>query len=499
MTKINVGIIGCGRISDLHVPGYRHHPHAQIYAVCDSDADTVEKRKNAWGAKKGFTDYRSMLDDPALDAVEILTPQLLHEPMVVAAAGAGKHVAVQKPMTVSLESADRMLAAVSRAGVVYKVSDNYVFYPPIVLAKKMIDDGVIGTPANLRIKMISGGYGGWDVPAAAWQWRLAENAAGRGLQTFDHGHHLWATAWYLLGTVERVSAWIDSVDGIIDSPATIMWKYQGGPCYGMCEYAYSAEMNIPSKYYANDEWIEVSGSKGIILVQRCTGNIQAGPVVRLFDGNRWTDHAEVKDDWGTGFVGATDNFIQSIRGETLPLLSGDQGREILKLTLAISKSARARREVYVDELDARFPLLYTRRRIREEKKAASPGKGVLSFLGFGKQEAGFADQARSLTLDLAGRFDPSAVEGWNAVVGLHLTAQGGSPEARFHLSVQDGRASIETGRWPETAELVIRVPAGTWAAVLLGKKRIETALLQGRLKLEGKAEHGLKLRDAFRI
>ena len=203
------------------------------------------------------------------------------------------------------------------------------------------------------------------------------------------------------------------------------------------------------------------------------------------------------DDWGAGFIGATGNFIRAIRGEEAPLLSGEQGREVLKLTMAISKSSRARREVYVDELDARSPRSYTRRRIRQEKKAAAPDQGFLSRLGFGKKEAGFADQARVLTEELAERFDPSAVRNWNVLVGLHLTAQGSAPEMKFHLAVQEGQARIESGPWPETADLVIRVPAGTWAAVLLGKKRIETALLQGKLKLEGKAEHGLKLKDAF--
>ena len=499
MDKINIGIIGCGRISDLHIPGYKNHPQARIFAVCDSDREIAERLKLECGAEKVYTDYRELIADPAVEAVEILTPHLLHEAMVVEAAGAGKHIAVQKPMTVSLESADRMIAATARAGTVFRVTDNYVFYPPIVRAKRMIEDGIIGKPSNLRIKLIAGGKGGWDIPSTAWKWRLTENAAGRGLQTFDHGHHLWAAAWYLLGKVERVSAWIDSLDGIIDSPAAIMWKFEGGPCYGMCEYAYSPDLNIPSKYYANDEWIEITGSKGIILIQRCTGAVQSGPVLRLFNGGQWIDYADIKDDWAEGFIGATENFIRAIRGEEQPLLSGAQGREILKMNLAISKSARVRREVYVDELDAPYPSLYTRRHIWREKKTAADGKGILSVLGFGKKEEGLADQARGLTEDLVLRFNPEAAQGWNVVVGLHITPQGKAPEMLYHLKISGGQAEMVAGRWPDDADLVIQVPAGTWAAVLLGKKRIETALLQGKLKLKGKAEHGLKLRSAFGI
>ena len=499
MDQINIGIIGCGRISDLHAPGYQRTDRARIFALCDTDPKLVERRKKEWGAEKTYADYREMLQDPDIDAVEILSPHKLHEAMVVEAAAAGKHIAVQKPMTIDLESADRMLAAVTRAGIVFRVTDNYVFYPPIVLARKLIDDGTVGKPTNLRIKMITGGSGGWAVPSTAWDWRLAENAAGRGLQTFDHGHHLWTTAWHLLGEVERVSAWIDSADGIVDSPATIMWKYGRGACYGMCEYAYASDLHIPSKYYANDEWIEITGTRGILHITRCTGDICQGPGLRLFNGEKWIDFPEVATDWATGFEGATENFIKAIRGEEQPLLSGDQGREMLRLTMAISKSARVRREVYAEELDARFPWLFTQRRIRKEKKVAAPGFSLGSLLGFGKKEAVYADQAAGLTEALVQRFDPEAVTDWNSVVGLHLTAQGDTPERRYHLVVGDGEARIETGPWPDSAELVIRVPAGTWAAILLGKKRIETALLQGQLKLSGKAEYGLKLRDAFKI
>ncbi|MFH1983511.1 MAG: Gfo/Idh/MocA family oxidoreductase [Pseudomonadota bacterium] len=499
MDKINVGIIGCGRISDLHAPGYRRSPNARIAAVCDTDRDLAERRKADWGADTAHADYRDLLRDGNVDAVEILSPHGLHEAMVIDAARAGKHIAVQKPMSIDLASADRMLAAVAEAGVVLRITDNYVFYPPIVLAKKLIDDGAIGTPSNLRIKMISGGSGGWAVPATAWDWRLAENAAGRGMQTFDHGHHLWTTAWHLLGEITRVSAWIDSADGIVDSPAAIMWKYHRGACYGMCEYAHAADMHIPSTYYANDEWIEVTGTRGIVLITRCTGDICPGPGVRLFDGYRWRDFADVATDWGEGFTGATANFIAAIRGEAPPLLSGEQGRQMLRLNLAISRSARLRREVYTEELDARWPWFYTRRRICRERRAASPGRSLGSLLGLGKKDALLAGQARTLTEALVDRFDGSAVQGWQVQVGLHLTAQGSTPEMRYRLDVGDGRAQLTAGGWTDAADLVIRVPAGTWAAILLGKKRIETALLQGQLKLSGKAEHGLKLRSAFGI
>ncbi|MBU3916459.1 Gfo/Idh/MocA family oxidoreductase, partial [bacterium] len=92
MKKINVGFIGCGRISDLHYLGYQDHPDARLYALCDTNPEFLRQKKREWNAKKTFTDYKEMLRDPDLDAVEILSPAPFHEEMVVAAAEAGKHI-----------------------------------------------------------------------------------------------------------------------------------------------------------------------------------------------------------------------------------------------------------------------------------------------------------------------------------------------------------------------------------------------------------------------
>lgn len=95
------------------------------------------------------------------------------------------------------------------------------------------------------------------------------------------------------------------------------------------------------------------------------------------------------------------------------------------------------------------------------------------------------------------RFDPAAAAGWDTVIGLRLTADGEVGEQRFGLVVRDGTAELFEGTVPEDAVLVVTVPAGTWAAVLLKRKKLELALVQGRLKLQGRAEEGLRLREVF--
>ena len=374
MKPIRVGFIGCGRISDLHYLGYRDREDAKVVAVCDTNEAAAAAKMGEWGAEYSTTDYRRILEDPSIDAVEILTPQKLHESMSIEALERGKHVLVQKPMTISLESADRMIAAAKESGKTFKVMENYIFYPPIMKAKELIEEGRIGEPISMRIKFISGSSGGWDIPEESWAWRLEENVEGRGIQTFDHGFHMWSTAWFFMGEVERVVAWIDSIDNIVDCPATIMWKYKGGKQYGTCDYTHAWELSIPSDYYANDEWFEITGSKGVIKVNRCTGLVQEGPSVSLFTDEGWEHFSDIESDWASGFIGATGNFIDAMQGKRTPMLSGADAREIMKFSFAIQKASKERREVYLDELDAEDPEAYTAERIVEEKVTAGSRK-----------------------------------------------------------------------------------------------------------------------------
>src|SRR3989304_2869873 len=95
---LQIAIIGAGRIADLHALAYGDGSRASIYAACDGDADIAAARAREGGPDRSYTDYRDVLADPRVDAVEIILPHHLHEEVAIAAAQAGKPVSVQKPM-----------------------------------------------------------------------------------------------------------------------------------------------------------------------------------------------------------------------------------------------------------------------------------------------------------------------------------------------------------------------------------------------------------------
>mgnify|MGYP005629415403 CR=1 FL=1 len=315
-----------------------------------------------------------------------------------------------------------------------------------------------------------------------------------GLETFDHGHHVWATAYFLMGAVERVCAWIDSVNGVIDDPATVMWKCRDGKRYGMCDYMFTEDMVIPSKYYSNDEWFEVTGSRGIILVNQGTSHLSDRPPVSVLADEKWTHYDDMGTDWSEGWIHSARNFVEAIEGKAAPKLTVDEGREVLRFALAIMTSAAKRREVYLDELDKPFPWLYNiRRRLRERKDCivGRPRKAA------GGKTAKYASQARALTAKLAERFDAKEAAGWTCTMGLHLTGEGGMSDLKYAVYVRNGSLDIEEGSLPEDPDLTLTLPAGVWAAILLDKKRIEMAVLQGKIKLEGQSELGLRVKRVF--
>ena len=84
MIRVRVAIVGCGRISDLHEPGYRGRKDARIVAVCDAKKGRAQEKAKAWGVGKAYADYQALLSDPEVDLVELLVPHHLHAEMTVA-------------------------------------------------------------------------------------------------------------------------------------------------------------------------------------------------------------------------------------------------------------------------------------------------------------------------------------------------------------------------------------------------------------------------------
>jgi len=376
---LRVGIIGGGRITGMHALAYHDYPKAEIYALCDANEQVARDRAQEWNVQHWFTDYREMLADEAIDAVEIITPHHLHAEMTVHALEAGKDVSVQKPMALEVAECDAMIDAARRTGKNLRVFENFQHFPPLAKAKQLLDAGAIGDPISLRMKAIQGSLDGGDESTPPLKradarppyplplshqvkhvnpdnWKFDPKQGGGGRMALDYGYHVFGLAVHLLGDVEKVFAWItqqEIVHGwILDSPAVVIWKYRDAERYGSWDVVSSDGILVPTKYWPEDEWVEISGTRGFLWVNRCTSMLLDRPALVMYRDGETTEFSNLDTDCASSFIHGTHDWINSLEEGRQAALSAEVGRRVLQFCRAAQLSSRERREVLLDEITA---------------------------------------------------------------------------------------------------------------------------------------------------
>jgi predicted dehydrogenase len=348
--ELRMGVIGCGEISGLTTWGYRIDDRVKIYALSDTNAERVEQRAAEWKPEKTYSDYRALLDDKAVDVVMIITPHDLHKQMVIDALDAGKHVSVQKPMARDAAECREMIEAAKRAKGKFQVFECYIFYPPIVKAKELIDAGEIGSISMIRLRTTGGSLEcGWKLASSSWEWKFNQERVGGGTM-FDDMHHKYALGIFFGGPVEKVSAFMENPGMFIDTPATVMWRHKNDICYGILDAAYAPDLMIDTKYYPVEERIEITGSKGIIWITRLTGGLMKIAPLIMYSNGKTHHFNDIPAEWEDGFIRCGQHFIDCILEDRQPTLSGEEGMEVVQFGRAVYKSAEEGKLIAPDSM-----------------------------------------------------------------------------------------------------------------------------------------------------
>ena len=151
---LSVGVIGAGGIAQSHMRGIQANDTIRLAAVMDVDAERVEASAKEYGAR-AYTTLEDLLGDPEVEGVHVCTPHSLHGDQVEAAAKAGKHVLVEKPMALTLGECDRMIEACEEAGKVLMVGQVLRHFPVNRKVKEMIAADEIGQVGHLMRRRIS--------------------------------------------------------------------------------------------------------------------------------------------------------------------------------------------------------------------------------------------------------------------------------------------------------------------------------------------------------
>ncbi|MBP6678205.1 MAG: Gfo/Idh/MocA family oxidoreductase [Paracoccus sp.] len=202
---LNIGLIGTGFMGTTHVFGFATAPRVfdlpyepVLHTLADRSPELAEGAAVALGFAHASDDWRRLIDDPAIDVIDITAPNALHKEMALAAIAAGKHVYCEKPLAPSAAEALEMTEAAEAAGVTTQVGFNYLCNPMLTLAREMIAAGELGEIRGYR------GLHAEDYmadPASPWTFR--HDPAGGGALA-DIGSHALATAEYLLGPITEV-------------------------------------------------------------------------------------------------------------------------------------------------------------------------------------------------------------------------------------------------------------------------------------------------------
>jgi UDP-N-acetyl-2-amino-2-deoxyglucuronate dehydrogenase len=332
-----IALVGCGRISKNHLEAIQKMDGLELVAVSDTDAERAKAAGTEWKVPH-FASYERMLAESKADVVTIATPSGLHADQGVAAAQAGKHVVMEKPMAISLTGADALVHACDKAGVQLFVVKQNRLNPPVQLLRRAVDRNRFGRiyMANCTVH--------WARPQEYY-----DQAPWRGTWEFDGGafmnqasHYVDLIQW-LMGPVESVMAKTATLARRIETEDTgiAILKFRSG-ALGTIEVTMLA-------YPRNLEGsITILGEKGSAKIGGTAVNkVEHWEFADPDDDDKLIEGANSNPPnvYGLGHQGYYRNVLSVLRGEAKPDTDGRAGRKSLELILGIYESAKTGREV----------------------------------------------------------------------------------------------------------------------------------------------------------
>jgi myo-inositol 2-dehydrogenase/D-chiro-inositol 1-dehydrogenase len=334
--KINVGLIGAGRIGKLHAGHLACRvPGANLLAVSDIIVEAAQECAGRLGVPIAVQDHRAILENDDIEAVIICSSTDTHAQLIEEAAAAGKHIFCEKPIDLDLARIDRALQAVERAGVKLQIGFNRRFDPNFKRIHEMVAAGQIGEPHILRIT---------SRDPAPPPISYVEVSGGIFL---DMAIHDFDMARYIIGSeVEEVfvagGVMVDPAigqAGDIDTAITTL-KFANGTL-GTID-------NSRQAVYGYDQRVEVFGSKGMVTTANntpdrtvyCDARGVHSALPLYFFIERYTD----------SYIAEMRAFIQCIREDTPPPVTGGDGRIPVRIGYAATRSYAEHRPVRLDEI-----------------------------------------------------------------------------------------------------------------------------------------------------
>ena len=328
---VRIGVVGAGAIAQLaHLPVLAKTRDVRLVALCDNDRPKARSLADRFGVPDVFNDIEDLLELDELDAVVIATPNHLHEPHVLSALAAKRHVLCERPLSLTSPGVERIVSAATRADRTVTVGNNHRYRTDVQALARFIQGGELGKLIGIR-----GGAYSLRGPAEGWRQRRAEAGGGAFL---DQGAPLLDLALWLADFPDpvRVTAHMDRGRGASAVEEAMVVQLE-------CGAGISVLIDVSAAYVGEEErrWFEVLATRG-------SARLAPLRVVKELNG-RPTDVSP------SGAAGRESAFIQSYRAEVahfLAVVRGETSYEpptdqaaLLRIIEAIYKSAEDEKEV----------------------------------------------------------------------------------------------------------------------------------------------------------
>lgn len=339
--KVGVGLIGSQFISTIHAESLKRVPDAEIIAVMSPNKEHVEAFAKQFQIPNAFTKLDQLLAMPEIDMVVIGAPNYLHCEITEKIAAAGKHIVVEKPLCLNLAEADRMIEACKKANVKLMYAEELCFTPKYVRLKALLDEGALGKPVLLKQSEKH------DGPHSDHFWDVERSGGG---VTMDMGCHAiqffrWLNAKNPVKSVYAqmsTSVHTDKTKG--EDNAILILEFENGVT-ALAEESWT-------KLGGMDDRAEIHGSEGVAYADVLQGNsIQTysakgvGYAVEKAGNTVGWSFTMYEEIWNYGFPQEFEHFVDCVKNDKTPLVTGEDGRAVLEVILAAYESAGTGRKV----------------------------------------------------------------------------------------------------------------------------------------------------------
>ncbi|MFS8084884.1 MAG: Gfo/Idh/MocA family protein [Acidobacteriota bacterium] len=335
--RVRVGMIGAGFIAGYHLDGLRAAGGAEVQVIAGRSAEKTAAVAARHGIAATAGDWRAVLARNDIDAVVITTPDDTHPEIAIAAARAGKHILLQKPMARTADECRQIIAAADAAGVCLQVSFMHRYFEEVVHARQLLAGGAIGRPYSMRLRNATPGPD-WG----AWFYCRARVGGGVVMQLGVHGidllRHLFGDIAALSANTALLRAERTLADGTVIHPdnedhALALYRFASGALA-------THEMSMSEVQGCDRFALEIYGERGTIWLR--SGR---GPLALYAPGYTGTR------DWVVPALpvvapGARQHraFLDMVRGTTAPDGTAGDGLASVLVAEAIYRAQASRRE-----------------------------------------------------------------------------------------------------------------------------------------------------------